>query len=76
MNLTIDQFLSLTRGLLNLGGGALVATGVMSGGTMATVSGIVLNVAGLAWGTFVHSDQQTVKAAQVVEYKNTGLPMK
>lgn len=73
MNITSDQFLSIIRGFINLGGGALVAQGVVSGGTMTTISGIVLNVASLAWGMFVHTDSQTVKAAQVVQDKRPTL---
>ena len=69
MNSTSDQFLSSMRGILNLGGGALVTSGVMTSSTMATISGIVLNVAGLAWGAFVHTDHQTVKAAQIIQDK-------
>ena len=69
MNITSDQFLSIMRGLLNLGGGALVTSGVITSSTMATVSGIALNVAGLAWGAFVHTDSQTVKAAQIIQDK-------
>jgi len=57
------------RGLLNLGGGALVTSGVITSSTMATMSGIALNVAGSAWVSFVHTDSQTVKAAQIIQDK-------
>lgn len=73
MNITSDQFLSIIRGFLNLGGGVLVSQGVVDGGTMTTVSGVALSVASLAWGAFVHSDHQTVKAAQVVQDKRPTL---
>jgi hypothetical protein len=73
MSITGDQFLSIIRGFLNIGGGVLVTHGVVSGGSMTTISGIVLNIASLAWGAFVHSDPQVMKAAEIVQDRRPDL---
>ena len=67
--MTSDQFMSLVRGVLNLGGGVLVSQGIVSSNNMVTIAGVVTGVAGLAWGAFVHAPTQIVKAADTVKAK-------
>jgi hypothetical protein len=64
-----DQYLTLLRGFLNIGTGALVTSGVISSSNSVTIVGIVMGIAPLAWGLFVHSPTQIVKAAEVVQEK-------
>lgn len=66
-----DQFLSLIRGFLNIATGTLVTSGVLTSSNAMTISGIIMGIAPLVWGFFVHSPTQTIKAAEIV--KSQGL---
>lgn len=71
--MTEDQFMSVLRGILNLVGGSLVSSGIISGGNLTTIVGIVLGIAMLAWGAFVHTDASTIKASEAVIAKKADL---
>ena len=67
--ITIEQYMSIVRAILNVAGGALVTSGVTSDSTIASITGIVLPLASMAWGWFVHSPIQVVKQAEVIVQK-------
>ncbi len=69
MAITSDQFLSLVRGGLNIGGGMLVAKGLVSGTDMATVAGIIMPLASLVWGWTVHDPVAVVAKAETLKAK-------
>ena len=69
MAITSDQFLSLVRGALNIGGGVLVTKGVVNGSDMATIAGMVLPFASLVWGWFVHDPVAVVAKADELKAK-------
>lgn len=69
MNITEQQYMTLVRALLNLGGGALVTSGAISGSGLETVSGLIIPLATMLWGFFVHSPQETVKRADQFKAK-------
>jgi len=69
MAITSDQYLSLVRGAMNLIGGALVTSGVVSGSGMESASGIIIPLASLIWGWMVHAPAATVARAEVIKEK-------
>ena len=69
MNITSDQYMSLVRALMNIGGTALVTSGVLSGSGLETASAIILPLASVVWGMFVHSPAATVARAEVIKDK-------
>ena len=71
MAFTSDQFLSLVRGVLNIGGGMLVTKGVIGGADMTTIAGVVLPLASLIWGWTVHDPVAVVAKAN--QLKETGV---
>lgn len=63
--------MSLVRTFLNVAGGALVANGSITGGTMETIAGIAIPLASAIWGMFVHAPTKVVARAE--ELKKSGL---
>jgi hypothetical protein len=47
-----EQFMSFLRHLITFVGGIIVAKGNLDPGTVETLSGIVITIAGLLWGMF------------------------
>jgi putative exporter of polyketide antibiotics len=64
-----DQYMNLVRAAMNMAGGMAVTAGLMSGSSAAALIGLVPNVAAIAWGLFVHSPAQVVKAADDIKAK-------
>jgi len=69
MAITSDQYLSLVRGALNIGGGILVTKGVLSGGDLGTIAGIIMPLASLVWGWVVHDPVNVVAKAADLKAK-------
>lgn len=69
MNITFDQYMNVVRALMNMAGGAAVTAGLISGSAEGTIIGLLPNVAAIAWGIFVHTPAQVVKAADIVKEK-------
>jgi len=67
--MTSDQFLSLVRAGLNLGGGILVTTGAIKGADMTTIAGVVLPLASMIWGWTVHDPVAVVQKAETLKAK-------
>jgi len=67
--ITSDQFLSLVRSALNIGGGVLVTKGVVSGGDMSTIAGIILPLASMIWGWTIHDPVAVVQRAEQLKAK-------
>lgn len=69
MNITSEQYMTIVRAILNLGGGALVTSGAISGSGLETASGIIIPLASVIWGLFVHSPKATVERANEIKAK-------
>lgn len=67
--ITSEQYMTLVRAMLNLGGGALVTSGAISGSGLETASGIIIPLASMLWGWFVHSPHETITRAEELKHK-------
>ena len=67
--MTSDQFQTLIRTLLNFGGGIAVGKGLVTEVDMGSITGLVTMIAAGAWGYFVHTPAQIMKAAETVKEK-------
>jgi len=69
MTITFQQYATIIRAVTNYAGGALVTSGVISDSTSQAVIGIILPIASVVWGLFVHSPAAVVAQAEDIKAK-------